>query len=85
MVEDAEHFIFTCLGLLGEQAKLLQSAPPKKVYHQLPNPTTNPCKFTGIMLDMCWIDDSCVRSFCIEFLSNLKSARAAKLINNQGP
>ena len=45
----------------------------------------NPQRFTELVLGTCWINDPLVKSFCIEFLSDLKSARATKLLNNQGP
>ena len=66
-------------GLSVERANLIHSAPPH-VRRQLPCLSEEPSRFTELVLGTCWIDDSDVHSFCVEFLSKLKRARAAKLL-----
>ena len=43
---------------------------PSNISIQFPYPEGNPRRFTELVLSTCWIGDSLVQSFCIEFLSN---------------
>ena len=74
------------LNLPGTQVhrhSLLDDALPiiSTMYNMASTSNSNPQSFADVILGTCWIDDPEVQSFCIQFLSSLKEARAALFLS----
>ena len=82
--EDAGHFIVHCSALSNVRSSLLALAPPN-VIPLLPDPTSNPEEFIGIVLGTCWVNCDELQTFCVNFLDQLRSAQLSSPISDNSP
>ena len=84
-VEDAAHFVVHCTALSTVRERLIGAAD-SRLRLFLPDLYTTPEEFFHVILGVSWIECPEFQSFCINFLSKLKSERSTILLNyNQGP